>query len=233
MVIRMSQQISRNIQSAIHALQEGRFVLVHDSSKRENEVDLVVASQFITPNHIVEMRKQAGGLICACVENGVAKNIGLQYMHDTLFLSNSFDSDLKNIIYGITPYGDHPTFSIWINHKSARTGITDLDRTQTIRSVSSICDVAPEYQKEIFISSFKIPGHVPLLVAKEGLLENRQGHTELSIFLAKLAGLVPCTSICEMIDSENHTALSVEKAQKYSTDNNMPFLDLNEILDWA
>lgn len=229
----MALQLSRQIESAVYSLQEGRFVLIHDSSKRENEVDMLVASKFVTPKHIAVMRKDAGGLICTCIEDQVGKNIGLRYAHDVLFLSNSFDTELKRMIYGVTPYGDHPTFSIWINHKNTRTGITDYDRALTVNTVASICDSSPTEQKSEFISSFKTPGHVPLLVAKEGLLKKRQGHTELSVFLVKLSGLTGSSTICEMVDSETHAALSVEKARKYSVKNKIPFIDLNEILEWA
>lgn len=58
------QQASQQIKSAIRALQNGEFILVHDSSKRENEVDMIVAAQFITSEHIATMRNYAGGLIC-------------------------------------------------------------------------------------------------------------------------------------------------------------------------
>jgi 3,4-dihydroxy 2-butanone 4-phosphate synthase len=228
----MAYLLSSNIQLAIKSLQKGKFVLIHDSSKRENEIDMVVASEFITPDYISTMRKQAGGLICVCIENEIAKNIGLQYVHDTLFSSNSFDNDLKRMIYGIAPYGDHPTFSMWINHKNTRTGITDFDRTLTIKTISELYKIEIQKQKKFFISSFKTPGHVPLLIAKDGLLKNRQGHTELSVFLTKSAGLIPSAAICEMMDSDTHMALSAKDAQKYSLENNIPFLDLNEILDW-
>lgn len=226
----MQKQITSNIENAILALHTGNFILIHDSAKRENEIDMMVAAQFITPQHIATMRKEAGGLICVTIDSTVAQNIGLEYMHDTLFNSYAFDSKLKSMIYGVAPYGDHPTFSMWINHRNTHTGITDFDRALTIKEMASVCNARFQIQKDLFISSFKTPGHVPLLLAENGLIQKRQGHTEMSVFLTKTAQLTPSAAICEMMDSQTHTALSIEKAKKYSTENKIPLLDLNDLM---
>ena len=84
-----------------------------------------------------------------------------------------------------------------------------------------------------FVSSFKTPGHVPLLVASEGLLNKRQGHTEMSVYLSKIAGLTPVTAICEMMDAETYTALSFEKAAKYAKQNAIPLIDGKELVEYA
>ncbi len=84
-----------------------------------------------------------------------------------------------------------------------------------------------------FISSFKTPGHVPVLIAANGLLSNRRGHTELSIYLTELAKLNPVSAICEMMDAETYSALSVEKAKKYAKQNAIPFIDGKELLEYA
>lgn len=152
-------------------------------------------------------------------------------MHDALFSSNVFDEDLKCMVYGIASYGDHPTFSIWINHKNTRTGITDVDRALTIKTIAFVCDTPPSIQKELFISTFRTPGHIPLLIAKDGLLRKRQGHTEISVFLTHSAELIPCTAICEMIDSDTHKAMTTDKVRDYSIENNIPFLDVNDVLE--
>ncbi|MGI0040972.1 MAG: 3,4-dihydroxy-2-butanone-4-phosphate synthase, partial [Nitrosopumilaceae archaeon] len=88
-------------------------------------------------------------------------------------------------------------------------------------------------KKQEFISSFKTPGHVPVLIAKNGLLSNRLGHTEMSIYLMGLSKLSPVATICEMLDSELYTALSVEKAKKYAKENAIPFLDGEELLEFS
>ena len=90
-----------------------------------------------------------------------------------------------------------------------------------------------ENPKIDFISSFKTPGHIPVLLASNGLLSSRKGHTEMSIYLAELANLFPITTICEMMDSETYSALSVQKAEKYAKENAIPFVDGKELLDFA
>ena len=71
------------------------------------------------------------------------------------------------------------------------------------------------------------------MIASKGLLETRQGHTEMSIYLAKLAGLTPVTAICEMMDAETYTALSIEKAEKYAKQNGIPLIDGKELVEYS
>ena len=217
--------------SAISSLKQGEFVMIHYSDWRENEVDLVVAAQFITPEHIARMRQHAGGLICLAIDNFMAQKLQLKYMHDILSKSFSLDSDSKKMIMGTAPYGDHPTFSININHKQTYTGITDRDRALTIKEMSTLYN--NENPKRYFNSTFKTPGHVPLLIASNGLLSSRTGHTEMSVYLAQLANLSPITAICEMMDSETYSALSVDKAEKYAKENAIPFIDGKELLEFS
>jgi 3,4-dihydroxy 2-butanone 4-phosphate synthase len=205
--------------------------MIHDSDGRENEIDLVTAAQFITPEHIARMRQHAGGLICLAIDDLMAQKLQLSYMHDILSASNYLDSDSKKMIMGTAPYGDHPTFSIHINHKQTYTGITDMDRALTIKEMANLYE--SENPKTDFISSFKTPGHVPVLLASDGLLSSRKGHTEMSIYLAKLANLFPITTICEMMDSQTYSALSVKKAEKYAKENAIPFVDGKELLEFS
>jgi len=220
-----------SLESAISSLKRGEFVLLYDSAGRENEIDMVVAAEFVTPEHIARMRQHAGGLLCLAIDDNFAKNLGLEYMHKILSNSESFDSYTKEMIMGLAPYGDHPTFSISINHYQTYTGITDRDRALTIREMANLYKI--DNQKKKFISSFKTPGHVPLLIASNGLLAKRQGHTEMSVYLTQLANLTPVTAICEMMDSETYSALSVEKAQKYAKQNAIPFIDGKELLEYS
>ena len=222
-----------SLEEAISSLRQGDFILLHDGDKRENEVDMVIAAEFVTPEHIARMRNDAGGLICMSVNHAFATSLGLDYMHEILFNSKKFDSDSKKMIIGTAPYGDRPSFSISINHKNTFTGITDKDRALTISEMSRLYNSENDNKKEVFNSTFKTPGHVPLLIASEGLLSNRLGHTEMSIYLMKLAGLVPVTAICEMLDSQTYTALSTEKAKKYAKDCAIPYFDGTELVKFV
>ena len=207
-------------------MSRGEFVLLFDSAGRENEVDMVAAAELVTPEHVARMRQHAGGLLCLAIENDLAKSLGLRYMHE--ILTDFMD---KEMIMGLAPYGDRPTFSISVNHYQTYTGITDRDRALTIRELAKIYDI--DNRKKKFVSSFKTPGHVPLLIASKGLLGQRQGHTEMSVYLAQLAGLKPVTAICEMMDADTYAALSIEKAHKYAKQNGIPLIDGKELLEYA
>ncbi len=222
-----------SLDEALSSLRRGDFILLHDDGKRENEVDMVVAAEFVTPEHIARMRIDAGGLICMSINHALASNLGLDYMHEILFNSQNFDVDLKKMIIGTAPYGDRPSFSISINHKNTFTGITDKERAFTISQMAELYKNESANKKDIFNSNFKTPGHVPLLIASEGLLSNRLGHTEMSIYLMKLAGLSQVTAICEMLDSQTYAALSTEKAKKYAKDNVIPYFDGTELVKLA
>ena len=217
-----------SLESSLESLKRGEFVLLFDSAGRENEIDMVVAAEFITPEHIARMRQHAGGLLCMALESNFANSLKLQYMHE--ILSNSEISN-KEMIMGLAPYGDHPTFSLSINHYQTYTGITDKDRSLTIKEMANLFHIENKQKK--FSSSFKTPGHVPLLIASKGLLSSRQGHTEMSVYLAQIAGLTPVTAICEMMDAETYTALSVDKAKKFAKQNGIPLIDGKELLEYA
>ncbi|MDE1764034.1 MAG: 3,4-dihydroxy-2-butanone-4-phosphate synthase [Thaumarchaeota archaeon] len=222
-----------SLEEALSSLRRGDFVLLHDGNTRENEVDMVVAADFVTPEHIARMRQDAGGLVCLSINHAFAKGLDLSYMHDILSSSQSVDAESKKMIIGKAPYGDRPSFSISINHKNTYTGVTDRDRALTMSEVAKLYKSQDKNKKEIFNSSFKTPGHVPVLLASEGLLSRRLGHTEMSVYLATLAGLSPVTVICEMLDSETYGALSAEKAKKYAKQNAMPYFDGSQLVEYA
>ena len=149
------------LESGLQSLKRGEFALLFDSAGRENEIDMVVAAEFVTPEHVARMRQHAGGLLCIAIDNDFGNSLGLRYMHD--LLAESLTD--KEMIMGLAPYGDRPTFSISVNHYQTYTGITDKDRSLTIQEMSKIFNV--ENKKKKFISTFKTPGHVPLLLASK------------------------------------------------------------------
>lgn len=222
-----------SLDEVLSALRNGEFVLLHDGNRRENEVDMVVAADFVTPEHIARMRQDAGGLICLSINHTFARSLGLGYMHDILSNSHNVDTESKKMIIGTAPYGDRPSFSISINHVNTYTGVTDRDRALTISEMALLYKNSDKNKKGIFNSVFKTPGHVPVLIASEGLLSNRLGHTEMSVYLTGLAGLSPAAAICEMLDSQTYGALSIEKAKKYAKQNAIPYFEVNELVKFA
>lgn len=219
-----------NIDNAIASLRNGQFVLLHDDKNRENEIDMIVSAEFVCPSHIATMRKDAGGLLCVAIDNRIASSLGLVYMHDILKSMSSLNPIFDKLTAGVSPYGDKPSFSISINHRETYTGITDSDRALTISHMATISkNIQPDKLINDFTNTFRSPGHVPILIASPGLLSERTGHTELSIYLAKLAGIIPVVAICEMLDSSSFKSLSLDNALEYSKQYNIPLINSNEL----
>ena len=189
------------IEEAIDTLSDGKFVLVHDDKGRENEIDMIIAAEYITPKNIATMRNDAGGLLCLAISNEITTKLGLTYMHDIIQSLSSINPVFSKLTYGKAPYGDKPSFSITVNHRDTYTGITDIDRALTISKMAEICKKIDSGGVEEFAKNFRTPGHVPILIASKGLLEERRGHTELCVYLAQMSKLVPALVIFEMLDS--------------------------------
>jgi 3,4-dihydroxy 2-butanone 4-phosphate synthase len=218
-----------SLDEAVAALKAGRMVLVYDGKGRENEVDMVVAAEHATASHVASMRIDAGGLICLAISNEVAAKLGLAYMHDMVASLGKVNPIFTKLTEGKAAYGDKPSFSISINHRDTFTGITDHDRALTITRMASVCKNIESTGVEEFSKGFRAPGHVPILIASRRLLQDRMGHTELCVYLAKLANISPAIVMCEMMDSSTHRALSLEDAKKYATKFGLPLVDASEL----
>ena len=218
-----------SLAEAIATLKAGRFVLVHDDKARENEIDMVVAAEHIKPYHIAAMRKDAGGLVCLAVANEITSKLGLVYMHDIIADMGKINPIFSKLTEGRATYGDKPSFSIAVNHRSTHTGITDEDRALTILKMAEVCQNIDKGGIEQFARDFRAPGHVPILIASKRLLHDRMGHTELCIYLTQLADITPAVTICEMMDSVTHRALSIEAGQKYAAKFGIPLIDASEL----
>jgi len=222
--------VGTKVDEAKKILQMGNFILIHDSNSRENEVDLVISAERVTPAHVEQMRTNGGGLICVALHPIVADNFGLPYLTQIYEIAKEKFQVLKFAQANDIPYDERSAFSISVNHRRTYTGITDADRALTIRSIGKLGQKAlKESMTKEFGKEFRTPGHVPLLRAADGLLDVRRGHTELSVALASLAEITPVVAICEMLDSETHQALEVKGAAKYAKKNNTILIEGDEI----
>jgi 3,4-dihydroxy 2-butanone 4-phosphate synthase len=220
--------VMEKIKKAVEELRRGNFVLVHDSEGRENETDFVMAAEFITPTHIAKMRQDAGGLICLSVDEKIAEQLYLPFIADVQNFSKEKFPLLRHTQADDIPYDEKSSFSITINHRKTFTGISDEDRALTIREFGKFCKNLPkENLMEKFGKEFRSPGHVPLLISSG--IRRREGHTELSTTLLKIANLTPIATICEMLDSQLYKSLSREKAISYAEKNHKVFLEGSEI----
>jgi len=205
------------LEEAIGSLKAGGMILLHDSSDRENEVDMVVHAGAVTPETVRTMRKDGGGLICLAIGGEIAKSLSLPYMTDLMAASNDV---VRGMVPERTAYGDKPAFSISVNHRRTYTGITDNDRALTITEFAKLEN--PRQMTE----NFYAPGHVHLLIAKT--LGKRRGHTELSTELARRGGLKPAIVLCEMMGDDGK-ALSLGKAKEYAGKHGLVLVDGGEI----
>jgi len=219
------------MENALKEMKSGKFVLLHDSETREDEIDMIIAAEFVGPSEIVTMRQHGGGLICVALHPTIAKNIGLPYITEVYDVASSkFDILTATRPHDI-PYDERSAFSLSVNHRKTFTGITDVDRALTIRELGRIGMKALNGSAvEEFGKNFRSPGHVPLLRAADGLLNERKGHTELSVVLAKLAGVTPVVAICEMLDAQTNRALSKKRAEKYAEEHGLILLNGTEII---
>jgi len=191
------------IKVAIEALQKGEMVILIDSEDRENEGDLVLAAQFATPEKINFLIRKACGLVCLALESDQVDRLGLPPM------VQDNQTERKTAF----------TVSIEAAH-GISTGISAADRAHTIRVAAD-----PKSTRKDIIS----PGHIfPLRAARGGVLE-RNGHTEGSIELCKMAGLTPAAVICEIMN-EDGTMARKSDLNAFAQTYHIPIVTIEEMV---
>ncbi len=146
--------------------------------------------------------------------DGVAEQFELPFLQDELDHPAAANHNLA--------YDDRSSFSLPVNHRETHTGITDEDRSLTIRELARAAENPDETD---FAAEFRTPGHVHLLRGAPELLADRRGHTELGLALAQAAELPPAVVVCEMLDDETNEALAPADAATYADEHNMPYLE--------
>ena len=215
------------IDDALKAFKDGEIILVFDSENRERETDMIIAGEFIRPHHLAMMRNDAGGLVCAAVSHQEAEKLRLPFMTDIMEAASDKYPLLADLSPNDIPYDERSAFSLTINHRETFTGITDNDRALTIKELALLCKNG-DYSN--FGKHFRAPGHVTLLRGSEGLLEKRQGHTEMTIALTKMTGLTPVGVCCEMMDDLTGNSLPTTEVEKYAEKEGLIFLSGEEVI---
>ena len=167
------------IKEAVHRIRSGEMVLVVDDEDRENEGDLTMAAEWVTPDAINFMLRWARGLVCMPCDT-----IRLAELEISLMLAPGKATC-------------DTAFTVTIDHRDAGSGIGAADRALTIRRV-----VDPRSMPEDFVR----PGHVFPLQSRPGGVLERRGHTEAAVDLALLAGLAPVAVICEVLHDDGSPA---------------------------
>ncbi|ADV46302.1 bifunctional 3,4-dihydroxy-2-butanone 4-phosphate synthase/GTP cyclohydrolase II [Nitratifractor salsuginis] len=199
----MSEAIQR-VERAIDEIKKGRMVIMMDDEDRENEGDLVYAATFSTPEKVNFMAKEARGLICAPVTREIAQRLDLVPMVER--------NDSQH----------ETAFTVSIDAANARTGISAAERSECISLLAS-----PISKPEDFVR----PGHIFPLIAKDGGVLVRTGHTEGSIDLCKLAGLAPVAVICEIIKDDG-TMARRDDLREFSKRHDMPIVYISDLVEY-
>jgi len=220
-----------SVEDAIEALKRGEPILVYDGDGREEETDILAAGQYVTPEVIRMMRRDGGGLICTAVHPEIANRLGIPFIVDVWATAREKFPVLQALEANDIPYDEKSSFSITINHRRTFTGITDKDRSLTITEFTKLGERSLNgYDPSEFGRNFRSPGHVILLRAAEGLLESRQGHTELSVALTEMAGLTPVATICEMMADDGHS-LPIKDSRRYAEEHDLVFLEGRKVIE--
>jgi len=166
-----------SVVEALRRIQRGEMVLVSDGPDREDEADLTMAAQWVTPEAIAFMLRHGRGLVCMPCDGARLDRLGIGPM--------------------VTDAGCDTAFTVSIDHTSVGSGISAADRSATVRAVLDPWAGATDFVR---------PGHVFPLRAREGGVMVRTGHTEAAVDLARLAGLAPCAVICEVLNDDGTIA---------------------------
>lgn len=209
------------LEQACADLRAGKFVLLYDADGREEEVDLFVAAEHATPAAVRTLRKDAGGLVFLAVDPVVGRSLELPFLQDLYAEDSARHPVLRRLIPDDIRYDTRSSFSLTINHRNTFTGITDDDRSLTIREFA---ELAAHPDVEAFGRGFRAPGHVHLCVGADRLLHQRQGHTEIGVALARLSGVTPVLAGCEML-ADSGRALGKADAERWAKAHDATLLD--------
>ncbi len=224
---RAASRLPPDVLAAARALASGEPVLIYDADDREGETDLVFLSEKATPELVRLARGEAGGLICTAISDELKRRLDLPFYSELLAVGAREFPSVRGLVEA-PRYDRRSSFGITVNHRSNFTGVPDNDRALTIRTVGEIARDAPQLSdpalSERFRVAFVSPGHVPLLYAAPGLLDERKGHTELAVSLARMGGLSESATVCEML-GESGGARDPAAAKKFARDRGYSFLE--------
>ena len=168
-----------SIEEALEDIRQGRMIVVVDDENRENEGDLLMAAEKVTPESINFMATYGKGMICAPLTEERARRLelGLMVERNTESMKTAF--------------------TVTVDHKSSTTGISAFERANTIKELTN-----PDSTSNDFVR----PGHIFPLIARDGGVMKRSGHTEAAVDLARMAGLYPAGVICEVMNEDGTMA---------------------------
>jgi 3,4-dihydroxy 2-butanone 4-phosphate synthase len=223
------------MEAAISAFRTGLPVCLFDAENREGETDLLFPAEFAQPATMRQLRFDCGGLLFLAIGHEVGERFGLPYLQDL-----HMDETLMKkhpVLHALQTddlqYDTRSAFTLSLNHRQTFTGITDHDRSLTTRRFaqlySEVCDSGAD-AIEALGKEFRTPGHIPVCRESKGGLSSRQGHTELAVGLARLAGVTPVVIGAEMLQPDGDLALTVSEARIWAAERDIPFLTGKELM---
>jgi len=193
------------VEQALDALRGGRGVLVTDNEQRENEGDLIFAAQSLTREQVAMLIRECSGIICLCLTDETVQRLKLPMMveHNSSRFQTAFTVSIE-AAEGVT------------------TGVSATDRLATIRAAIAD-DALPAHISH--------PGHVFPLRARPGGVLERQGHTEATVDLMRLAGLKPCGVLCELTNPDGSMA-QLPDIMRFSQQHDFPLVTVDDIVNY-
>lgn len=191
------------VDEAVEAFRKGDFVIVVDDEDRENEGDLIIAAELITPEKVNFMLKHARGVLCAPITISRCKELDLphQVEDNTSVLGTPFTVTVDKL-------------------EGCSTGVSAADRAATIRALADPASTP---------ATFGRPGHINPLYAQDKGVLRRAGHTEASIDLAKLAGLYPAAALMEVMNDDG-TMARLPELRKMADKYGLPLISISDLI---
>src|SRR4030042_1109472 len=193
------------IEEAIEQIKQGKMIIVVDDADRENEGDLIMAAAQTKPEDVNFITREARGMLCVPITEARARELDLDYMVE------------RNTALHQTPF----TITIDYIHGTT-TGISAFDRAKTIQALVDTKTQPKDFAK---------PGHVFPLIAKDGGVLKRAGHTEAAMDLARLAGLTPVGVLCEIMN-EDGTMARAEKLKEFAKKHELKIITIADLIEY-
>ena len=199
----MDKLLTRKIEDAVKDFREGKFVIVVDDEDRENEGDLIIAAEKITPEKVNFMLKHARGLLCAPITISRCKELDLprQVSENTSLLGTPFTITIDKI-------------------EGCSTGVSAHDRAETIKALAVPASTP---------ATFGRPGHINPLYAQDHGVLRRSGHTEATIDLCRMAGLYPAGALMEIMNDDG-TMARMPQLQEMAEKHNIKIITIKDMI---
>lgn len=194
-----------SIEEAVAALQAGRLVIVVDAEDRENEGDFVAAAESMTAETVNFMLRHGAGVLCTPLLEETAQRLGLTPIVD------AERNTAPHATAFLTP----------VDYRESGTGVSPEARAQTIRALSR-----PDVQQRDFVR----PGHINPLLAKEGGVLRRAGHTEATVDLMRLAGLHPIGAIIEICSEDGRGMARGDELHRLARQHQLPIIAIDQLI---